>query len=366
MVQTIKAFDLTNIFGKRLKDIQQYYLSSALDYNKLSIYTSTFLSMIGVVVSYATFGWGVYRLWGGFITYGTMTLFLQLAGGLSGGFSALVGLVPSAIGAATSAGRIKAITELPREKEEDISRIKIMEQNTEAQGYEVKLSHIDFAYKGRDQVLKDVCIHAKPGEIVAIIGQSGEGKTTLIRLLTGLIRAEAGEAKLVDRHGLEIRISKATRKYFSYVPQGNTIFTGSVAYNLRMVQSDASDDELIAALKAACAYDFIEALPEGIYSRVGENGVGFSEGQAQRLSIARALLRDAPILLLDEATSALDAETEQRILQNIKSYGKTRTCILTTHRQSVLSICDRGYQINDNRISEFSKEQFSKLAVNLS
>jgi ABC-type bacteriocin/lantibiotic exporter with double-glycine peptidase domain len=362
-VQTIKCFDLIGFFGQRLRNVQKKYTDMALDYNKFSIYTSSFMSIVGIVVSYATFGWGVYRLWGGYITYGTMTLFLQLSGGLSSGFSALVGMVPSAIAATTSAGRIMAIVELPREKEEDINAVKLIEKNTKNQGLSVKLSHIAFQYKGRGNVLQDLSICAKPREIVAVVGPSGEGKTTLIRILLGLINPIRGEAKLLDVNGLETRISMATRKFFSYVPQGNTIFSGTLAYNLRMVRPEATEEELIAALKAACAYEFIEELPDGIDTKVGEKGCGFSEGQAQRIAIARAVLRDAPILLLDEATSALDTETEKRVLQGIMAYGKTHTCILTTHRQSVLKMCDRIYQINDSVITELTEEQSPQAAV---
>lgn len=362
-VQTIKGFDLVNFFGHRLRNVQKDYADMALDYNKFSIYTSSFMSMIGIAVSYATFGLGVYRLWGGFITYGTMTLFLQLSGGLSSGFSALVGMVPAAIGATTSAGRIMAIVGLPREKEEDTCIVNYIDQNTRNQGLTVQLSHIDFQYKGRDKVLQNAGIYAKPGEIVAIIGPSGKGKTTLIRILLGLLNPKGGEAKIIDIDGLETRISKATRKFFSYVPQENTIFSGTIADNLRMVRPNATEDELVATLKAACAYEFVEGLPEGINSRVGERGYGFSEGQAQRLSIARAVLRDAPILLLDEATSALDVDTERNVLNGIMAYGKTHTCILTTHRRSVLMMCNRVYQINDKQIEEFSEEQSSGIAV---
>jgi ABC-type bacteriocin/lantibiotic exporter with double-glycine peptidase domain len=363
-VQTIKCFDLINFFGHRLRNVQSHFAITALDYNKFSIYTSSFMSVIGMVVSYATFGWGVYRLWSGFITYGTMTLFLQLSGGLSSGFSALVGMVPSAIGATTSAGRIMAVVELPREKHEDKELIDEFVNNPKDLGLAVQLSQVDFHYKGRKLVLQDADFYAKPKEIVAIVGPSGEGKTTLIRILLGLLNPVRGEAKIVDGNGVNVKISAATRKFFSYVPQGNTIFSGTVADNLRMVRPQATDEELLTALKAACALDFVEALPNGIYTKVGEKGIGFSEGQSQRLSIARALLRDAPIILLDEATSALDAETEKNVLLGVMSYGRTRTCILTTHRRSVLAECDRIYQINDTVMMEYNGDQNYEIAVN--
>lgn len=362
-IQVIKCFDLLKLFGQRLKQIQGNYIGMALDYNKFSIITSVFLSVIGLIISYATFGWGVYRLWGGFITYGTMTLFLQLSSGLSGAFSALISLVPSAISATTSAGRIIAIVELPRERYESTTGMKFPEPHVENHGLTVFISHLDFNYQGRVKVLQDVSFYVRPKELIAIIGPSGEGKTTLLRILLGLISPTAGEVTCIDEKGSEISISASTRRLFSYVPQENTIFSGTIADNLRMVKPEATEEELSAVLKTACAYDFVKELPEGINSIVGENGGGFSEGQLQRLSIARAILRDAPVLLLDEATSALDTCTEEKVLQGIMAYGKTHSCILTTHRKSVIAMCNRVYQIRGNEIVELSDRLLSGIAM---
>ena len=361
-VLTIKSFDLVGFFVERLRNIQKHYTKTALDYNKFSIYTSSFMSIIGIIIAYATLGWGVFRLWSGSITYGTMTLFLQLSGSLSTGFSSLVGMIPSALGAATSAGRIMEIVNLHKEKATDGDLVKMIEENSVSDGLTVQISHADINYAGKDSILRNVNIRVKPKQIVAIVGPSGEGKTTLIRVLLGLLKTTSGDATIIDSNGLETGISMATRKFFSYVPQGNTIFSGTIAYNMRMVKQDATDEEIILALKAACAYEFIEDLPEGINTEIGEKGGGFSEGQAQRIAIARALLRGAPILLLDEATSALDIETEKKVLENIIAYGKNHSCILTTHRESVLVMCDKIYKINDSQIKECEEEYITDLA----
>ena len=345
-IQSIKAFDLVGLFSKRLRDVQQNYKDVFLDYNKFSVYTSSFMSVVGMFVAYACFGWGVYRLWTGHITFGTMTLFVQLSGQLSSSFKSIVSLVPSAISATTSAGRIMEFFKIKDESDLEDDKAKLIQNNTQGKGLSVVLDDVEFSYNENKTVFKHADIVANPGEIVALVGPSGEGKTTMIRLLLGLINTKSGNASIRDINGVSCKISSATRRFFAYVPQGNTIFSGTIAENMRMVKQDATDAEIVEALKAACAYDFVNRLPDKINSKVGERGSGLSEGQAQRLSIARALLRKSPILLLDEATSALDVFTERQVLRNIMNMGYARTCIVTTHRPSVLTMCDKVYKID--------------------
>ena len=360
-IQSIKAFDLIDLFNNKLIKMQNKYKEVSLDYNKFSIATSSFMSLVGMLVSYSCFGWGVYRLWTGHITYGTMTLFLQLSGTLSSSFNSLVGMVPSAISATTSAGRLMDFFDLPNEELLDDEKVQYIEKNTKNKGLTVELSDVMFNYDENKVVFKDASIVANPGEIVALVGPSGEGKTTMVRILLALINIKKGKAVVRDIDGVECNISADSRKFFAYVPQGNTMFSGTVADNMRMVKEDATDEDIISALETACAYDFIKQLPDGIYSMVGEKGIGFSEGQAQRLSIARALLRRSPILILDEATSALDVYTERLVLKNIMDMGYARTCIVTTHRPSVLNLCDRVYKIDKSNVSEINHEEVEKL-----
>lgn len=355
-IQTIKCFDLLSFFSNKLRNILNNYIRMALDYNKFSIITSSFLSIIGMAVSYAAFGWGVYRLWSGFITYGTMTLFLQLSSGLSGSFASLASLIPSAISATTSAGRIMAVVELPREKKEYDKDKAIFEAAVKSNEYSITMSHMDFMYQSKKKIFQDANFCIRPGEMIAVIGPSGEGKTTLLRILLGLLKPTAGEVTYIASDGTKVQISAYSRRLFTYVPQDNSIFSGTIEETLHMGKPEATEEEMIAALKAANAFDFVMALQEGIHSKIGENGVGFSEGQLQRLSIARALLRDAPILLLDEATSALDQDTEKKVLQSIMACGHTRSCILTTHKPSVIAICNRVYEIMGNRVTEISNK----------
>lgn len=360
-IQSVKAFDLVEFFSNRLRNVQQNYKDVYLDYNKFSVYTSSFMSVVGMFVAYACFGWGVYRLWTGHITFGTMTLFVQLSSQLSSSFKSLVSLVPSAISATTSAGRIMEFFKIKNETKLDDEKVRLIQNNTQGKGLSVELEDVNFSYNSTKTVFKNANIVANPGEIVALVGPSGEGKTTMVRLLLGLINAKSGSTVIKDINGISCKISSETRRFFAYVPQGNTIFSGTIADNMRMVKPDASDDEIIDALKTACAYDFVKKLPQGISSKVGERGGGFSEGQAQRISIARALLRKSPILLLDEATSALDVFTERQVLRNIMNSGYARTCIVTTHRPSVLTMCDRVYRIDSGDVSDIDEKEVNRL-----
>ena len=216
------------------------------------------------------------------------------------------------------------------------------------------MSDVTFAYNEEKTVYEHGNFVARSGEIVAVLGPSGEGKTTMLRLLLGLIHPSQGSVTISDADGNKVDMNADLRQMFSYVPQGNSIMAGTIADNMRLVNEDATDEQIINALKTACAWDFIGVQPDGIYARVGERGAGLSEGQAQRIAIARALLRDAPIILLDEATSALDTDTEKRVLDNILYNCPNKTCIVSTHRKSILRHCKRVYFISNKQAQEFN------------
>ncbi|WP_448915291.1 peptidase domain-containing ABC transporter [Eubacterium ramulus] len=361
-IQTIKAFDMIPFYIRRLKNLQSEYIGMRLDFQKMSMVTSVLMSVIGFAVSYSCYGWGIYRVWSGAITYGTMTMFLSMSGTLTGAVNSLVGLVPTAISLTISAGRLMDIVEMPQEDFRQDDEVRQFQMNYREIGIGLCMEHFTYAYENGTSVFEDASLEAHPHEIVALVGPSGEGKTTMLRLILSLLRPQKGSAYVcAGADGSRIEMTASTRKLFSYVPQGNTMFSGTIAENMRNVKPDATEEEIIEALKLACAWEFVEKLPAGIESVVKERGGGFSEGQAQRLSIARALLRKSPILLLDEATSALDVATERKVLKNIMTDTYPRTCIVTTHRPTVLNICSRVYAIRNRRCQVLGEDEIEQM-----
>ncbi|MEG0086910.1 MAG: ABC transporter ATP-binding protein [Niameybacter sp.] len=199
-------------------------------------------------------------------------------------------------------------------------------------------------------ILNHVSCSIAPGEIIGLVGPSGGGKTTLIRLLLALAQPQEGSVTLHTNHQNE-EVNALHRELISYVPQGNTLFSGSIKENLCYGNLNATDKEIEQAANGACAWDFISALEAGLETSLGEKGLGISEGQAQRLAIARAFLRQKPILILDEATSALDPETEVKVLHAIKTLSHKPTCLIITHRPSALSICDRVLRLESQKLT---------------
>ncbi len=362
-LQTIKAFDLTKRYVSQLRMNLELYRKIRLDHDKFSVIMTLCMSVIGLAVAYTCYGWGVYRLWQGVISYGTMTLFLQISGQLTSSFSSLVSLLPSAISLATAAGRIMEITNLPLEESKDDKKAEKMEKSANENGVSLCCNKLTYTYPdGEKPVVSEISFSAAPGETIAFVGPSGEGKTTILRLILGLVEPDSGELTMKTEHGDEIAVSESTRRFCSYVPQGNAIFSGCIAENLRIVRPEATDEELEAVLKTADAWSFVEKLPEGMYTQISEKGVNFSEGQVQRMSIARAILRDAPVIVMDEATSALDAATEETVLANMMKAYPNRTRVITTHRPSMLRYCTRVYRINEkgNLIEIKNPDDFQK------
>lgn len=278
----------------------------------------------------AAFLWGVVGLSTGAVTFGTMAAFLQLVGKVQRPVLDLARLVPSFVETLTAVDRLRELEDVPAERQE--GRVRFTAPP------DVELDDVTFRYSPGDHaVLDHFSCHIPAGACAAVVGETGRGKTTLVRLLLGLVSPQEGRASLC-LGSEEAALSPATRCNFTYVPQGNTLFSGTVRENLRMGNPDATDADMLRALRLAAA-DFVQTLPGGLDAWLGEQGSGLSEGQAQRIAIARALLRDGHIVLLDEATSALDAATERQILENLRREVAGKTFIFVTHHAAVAEQC---------------------------
>lgn len=355
--EMIKSFGIFGYYSRKLHAWQQRYKEFNLDYNNFQIKSNILLTLVSTIVSSTAFAYCLYRLWTGQILYGDMTFFLQQRSALSAKFNNLVGTIPGMINSAVSAHRVRELMDLPREEHDEESVTGFQGVLDSSSSIILSVDDVSFAYDERASVYDHASFRVSSGEIVAVMAESGGGKTTLIRLLLGMLEPSEGKVVLKGSSGEEFPVNADLRRFFAYVPQGNTMFSGSIADNMRMVNESASDEEVINALKTACAWDFVKELPLGINSVLGERGRGLSEGQSQRISIARALLRGAPVLLFDEATSALDTETEEQVLYNIMSGYPDKIIILSTHRPAALKLCSRIYKIAGGGIREVTIEE---------
>lgn len=350
---TVKSLGAVRPYAKLFVDKQEIYKKSALDANMFSIRSRVFLSIVGHLVSYAAFGYCLVLLWSNKITYGTMTFFLTQRSKVTSGFNSLLGILPNMVQSAVSAKRVREFFLIPSE-EHTLSDIEIADLMKPP--ITVRLSGVNFGYEAGRTILESGYFSANTGEIIAVVGASGQGKTTLLRLLLSLVSPQKGRAEFVDAKGRSHILKADHRRLFSYVPQGNTVVSGTIAENLRLTNEHATEDQMRSALECACAWEFVEKMG-GLESKIGEKGHGISEGQAQRIAIARAILRPAPILMLDEATSSLDAETEQLIINSIVRHNPDKTCIISTHRTSALALADRIYRVSDGKIEVVSLDE---------
>ena len=352
-IDTLKGFGIEDAVSSQLDDWQDRNRDMILEHNSFTIRTGALLTTLSTLVQYTAIAYCIWRLWQGQMILDTMTFFLQQRGTLQGAFSGLVNQIPRLLGGSVAAERIRELTDLPQDPQPT--------DEIPTPWCHIRLDHVCAAYEDGVRVLEDISLTAGPGEIIALVGPSGEGKTTLLRLLLGLMRPTGGVMELRDARGTVHTLGARTRRYFSYVPQGNTLLAGTIAENLRLVNPNASDEEIIAALEGACAWEFVSQMPGTIHAQLGEGGMGLSEGQAQRIAIARALMRKAPAMLLDEITSALDMDTEQKVLHYLMNLGVT--CIVSTHRPSVLTMCTRAYRVEDGSITRLTEEEIRNLTA---
>ena len=321
----------------RLDDLQDREYGQIKERTRFNVIAR---SMVGAAFSFgyiAAFLWGVYGISKGTLTYGVMTAFLQLVGQVQRPLVNLTRQIPSLIYSSTSIDRLMEMEDAPKVVAGDSVRL--------AGPAGIRVENLDYRYPdGKRMILKDLTFDFPPLSRTAIVGETGVGKSTLIRLMLALLKPVGGRVALYDE-AQEVPASAATRCNLVYVPQGNTLFSGSVRENLRMGNPDATEDEMKAALETAVA-DFVFSLPDGLDTRCGEGGSGLSEGQSQRIAIARGLLRPGSILLLDEFSSSLDPETEQKLMDNLTKKAAGKTMIFITHRERIAQLCERTCRID--------------------
>ena len=319
----------------QLEDMQDEVRGKTLTRLGYMAFSRTFMQL-GFMLGYAAaFVWSVYGLKSGVVTYGLMTAFLQLVGQVQRPVAELAGQVPAFIRALSSEDRLLDLSEQTQESEADEIRIE------GAPG--IRIENLSFRYEGSSvPVFEGLDFDFRPGTMTAILGSTGNGKSTLVKVIMNLLKPSSGSVTLYDP---ETPSGPGTLCNFMYVPQGNSLMSGSIRQNLLLAKPDASDQELLEALHDASA-DFVKDLPEGLDTVCAEVGQGLSEGQAQRIAVARALLRPGGILVLDEATSALDADTEQALMENIaRRYHGKKTILCITHRPAATGYADQTLRL---------------------
>lgn len=341
-MRLIKASDLEVKMENQAESCQAEHMKAQLHRRTYSITSNAGMNFIFQMGYLYALVWGGLKISSHAMSYGTLTAILQLVGQIQTPFSSMSGVLQKLYGMLSSAERLEELFNLEDEKGEDLV-------NTYHEFQEMQLRNLNFSYDRMD-VLKDVNFTVKSGDFIALTGLSGGGKSTLFLLMLGIYQPLEGSIQFQFENGVEAA-GKRTRKLFAYVPQGNTLFSGTLRENIAMFAENSTEEQIWHAAEVACVKEFIAEQPEGLDTVIGERGVGLSEGQAQRIAVARAILSGAPILLLDEATSALDGETEKRLLENIAAL-KNKTCIIVTHRKAALAICNRCLNLENGKIEE--------------
>lgn len=409
----VKTFCLEKVNLDKLSEIQKKRFNLSMKNTKIGIKSGMTLSICSYIAYFTIFCWGSLNLSKGIGTYGTLMAMLQLYNKIQGPFSALAGTFPSLVGAIAATERLMEIESLSLENHKDLKegldilctpkKLKTNKKTFEnsmdinsntsncskeyiTNDLNINFRDVFFSYDENKPILEGLNLSIKPREIIGLVGPSGQGKTTLIKILLSLLNIDNGNISLnlkedadsllaidslsekneniLNEYYYNKELEPIHRELISYVPQGDTLFSGTIEENLRHGKPNATLDEIIKATKKACAFDFIEELTDGFNTVIGENGLGISGGQAQRIAIARAFLRDKPILILDEATSALDPETELNVIKEVKNLPHKPICIIITHRPLALSICNRILELKDGTIKEVSKNDLEKITLN--
>ena len=344
-IVVIKSYANNSIVSSRLKDKQLKALKLMYKKQTVSNIADTGVYILFTGGYYAALVWGAFRISAGSITFGMLTAFLQIIEQIKAPMRNISGLVPAFYSMVASAERLIEIENI---EDESFTNQQFTANELYSNMVSVNFDNVTFSYK-KDTVLENASAVIEKGEIIAIAGPSGIGKSTMMKLILALIEPLSGSV-YIKLNNKNLPVDASVRKLFAYVPQGNMILSGSIRENISFCKPNASEAEIIRASKLAMIYDFINTLPDGFDTIIGERGLGLSEGQIQRIALARAFLSDAPILLLDEATSALDEENEKGLITNIKSL-KTKTCIIISHRHKTLEMCDRIIELKNKKFN---------------
>ena len=333
----IKTLESDATMVSRLENTQRELRHKVVRRTAFSVFSNLVLNF-GFALGYlVAFAWAALRMSRHTLTFGGMTAFLQLVNKIQSPARQLTKLVPAFVSVFTAAERLMELEEDPLEEQGDPILL--------SPPCGLRLNNVSYAYDAADgNVIEQLSFDFTPGSCTAVLGETGAGKTTLVRLLLALLHPQQGSIEIYDRQGRRMALSPLMRANFVYVPQGNTLMSGTIRDNLRLGRLSATDEEMHEALHQSCA-DFVFDLPDGLDTYCTEQGGGLSEGQAQRIAIARALLRNRSIMLFDEATSALDPETERKLLQNILT-RHDKTIIFITHRTAVIDYCDQTLTIH--------------------
>lgn len=338
-IEIIKTYSIKDRTIDNIEELQIYKRKLSI---KKAIYKSLSKGIIefGFLIGYlgATI-LGAYKLYIGEISFGTFTAFAQLVALIQGPIYSLTSTLPTFITVLSSVERLFPF-------KETVKRDRLSIDETEFDG--LRFENVTFGYN-KEKVLENLNVEIKKGDKIAVVGPSGIGKTTFIRLMLGLIKPDQGQI-LVHTSTKDVHLHTEFNNIFSYVPQKNTLFSGTIISNLRLANETLNENEIIKALKASEIYDHIKNLEDGLQTYVGERLEGLSEGQAQRICIARALIHPSSLMILDEATSALDYETEKKIIKNITLDYPDKTIVTITHRDTILDICNRIIKIKDKKI----------------
>ena len=339
----VKAFSVDDKIVNDAKDLQDENFNVRMRRKNYSVGGHAIYNMIFSAGYIFALIYGAFNIYGDAMTYGALSAILQLVNNVQVPFASISSVFPKYYAMIASSERLMEIEDIEEEKgrKQKVSKLENFSR--------IDFENVSFSY-GATNVLKNVNLSINRGELVSIMGSSGIGKSTLLKLLLGVYDIEDGEISIVVGEKKAI-VNSGTRRIFAYVPQQNLLFSGSILKNLTFINNDATKEEIEKALKICCLDDFIKTLPDGLNTEIGENGLGLSEGQIQRIAIARALLSKAPVLLLDESTSALDEQTELEVLQNLKQIDGL-TMILISHKKAVLGVSTKNIKISSKRIVE--------------